>query len=128
MALKTFNFPMHVVETRYPQSSNAISFGGGYEFVSKPNAPDQVRYILHFELMKYHLNANGTANRTINPTWNIATLEDFYREHRLYEKFIYPHLIEGNLNVRFGTPLTFKPIKGGGGAVEPFTIELVLQP
>lgn len=128
MPLKIFDFPMHTIEVKYPQSSTTVTFGGGYDFVSKPNAPDQVRYTLHFETMKYFVDPYGAVDRLINPTWNIAALEDFYREHRLYEKFVYPHPVEGNLIVRFGTPLTFKSIKGGGGAVEPFSIELVLQP
>lgn len=126
---QTFNFPFHVFENQYPESSPKMQFGGGYEFAAKPSAPDQVRYILHFfEGMKYYLNANGTVNRTTEPTKNIAALEDFYKLHRLYEKFTYPHPADGNLTVRFAAPLKFKLKPLGLGTVEAFTVELLLQP
>lgn len=128
MPMETFNYPYHVSEIRYPQSSTAVSFGKGYEFVSKPNAPDQLRFMLHFPTMRIWVNPNGSLNAGFNPTYNMLNLMNFYERHRLYEKFIYPSPIKGNVVVRFGAPPTFKPIAGGGGTYEPFTLELVLQP
>lgn len=126
--MDTFNFPMHSFETVYPESSTKITFGGGYEFASAPKAPDQVKYKLHFATMVYFTNPNGSVNRLLNPTYNIATLEDFYKEHRMFKKFIYPHPADGNLTVRFAKPLSFKQKPGGLGTIEPFTIDLILQP
>lgn len=122
-----FNYPMHTFETRYPESSAKLQFGRGYEFASKPKGPDQVTYLLSFAAMKF-FTTGGVVNRTINPTINIAHLEDFYRQHRLYEKFIYPHPSDGNVTVRFKSPLTFKQMFGGLGTVEPFSVELTTQP
>jgi hypothetical protein len=123
----TFNYPYHSFETKYPESSVKLQFGRGYEFVAKPKGPDQVVYVLHFTAMKFFVTA-GVVNRTVNPTLNIAHLEDFYKTHRLYEKFIYPHPSDGNVNVRFKSPLTFKLKPFGLGTVEPFTVELLTQP
>lgn len=126
--MQTFNFPYFVEELKYPQSSTVVEFGGGYQFVSKPNAPDQIRFVLHFETMKFFLNANGTLNKITEPAYNMGRLIDFYEAHRLYEKFTYPSPVKGNVVVRFGSPLTYKPKAGGLGTVEPFSLELILQP
>lgn len=126
--MQTYNFPTYSFETVYPESSTKITFGKGYEFASAPSAPDQVGYKLHYESMAYFINPNGSVNRTVEAKINIAALEDFYKEHRLFKKFIFPHPAEGNLTVRFAKPLVFKQKPGGLGTIEPFTIELILQP
>lgn len=123
----TFNFPFHSFEKEYPESSKKLTFGNGYEYASKPKGPDQVRYILNFAAMKYFVQG-VVINRLVSPTINIATLEDFYLAHKLYEKFIYPSPDMGNLIVRFQSPLKFKQKPFGLGVVEPFAIELLTQP
>jgi hypothetical protein len=129
MAMQTFDFPYHTFEMEYPESSPKITFGGGYEFVSKPKAPDQLTITLHFQGMKYYMKVDGSGpSKTRNAQINIYALEDFYKTHRLYEKFIYPHPAEGNLTVRFKSPLKFKQQLGGLGTIEPFTVTLITQP
>lgn len=128
MPLQTFDFPFHSIEVEYPESSKKITFGGGYEFASRPRGPDQVIYKLHFEAMSFFTNGAGVADRLINPQINILTLEDFYKAHRMYEKFIYPHPAEGNLTVRFKSPLKYKQQPLGLGVIEAFSVELITQP
>lgn len=124
----TYNFPYYILEDKYPDSSAKISFGGGYEFASKPRAPDQITFMLHYETMVFIESAPGTLNLGSNPTLNMGVLRAFYESHRLYEPFIFPHPILGNVTVRFNKPLSYKLRKGGRGSVEPFDIELLLQP
>lgn len=126
--MQTFNFPYHRSELRYPEDSAVVRFGKGYEFASRPDAPPQLRFLLHFPTMKFFVTAGGAIDRTTQPQINLAKLMDFYEAHRLYEKFIYPSPIKGNVVVRFATPLDIVPLAGGGGACEPFTLELTGQP
>lgn len=126
--MQTFNFPYHTISVEYPESSKTMKFGRGYEFASKPDGPDQVKYTLHFfEGMSYFVT-NGQPDRTVNPTRNILTLEDFYKEHRMYEKFIYPHPAEGNVIVRFASPLKYEQRPLGLGVIKAFDVELITQP
>lgn len=126
--METFNFPKHTLSVKYPESSAKMTFGKGYEFATKPKGPDQVSYTLAFRGMFFFLNGDGTFDATSQPTINMATLEQFYTRHRLYEKFIYPHPALGNLVMRFDTPLEYKIQENGNGAVEPFTLTLLTQP
>ncbi|WP_375263921.1 hypothetical protein [Palleronia sp.] len=128
MPMERFDFPYHSFEVEYPESSPKITFGGGYEFVSRPKAPDQVTHHLHFVGMSYHIGTQGNASTQKNLQYNIRVLELFYQRHRLYEKFIYPHPVEGDLIVRFKTPLKFRQVPGGLGVIEPFTVTLITQP
>jgi hypothetical protein len=126
--MATFDFPYHELEVRYPESSIAVAFGGGYEFTSAPKAPDQVEYTLHFEAMFFFETVPGFTDDTKYPDLNMAVLEKFYNEHKMYKKFDYPHPTLGNLRVRFAAPLSYKIVKDGKGRVEPFSIRLKLQP
>lgn len=127
--METFAFPYHLMEVKYPDSSATVSFGGGYDFTSKPKAPDQVEYILHFNGMWFFTNLARTAyDLTREPKLNMALLEAFYQRHRLYGKFLYPHQTQGLIRVRFAEPLAYKIKENGRGQVEPFTIRLILQP
>ena len=126
--MKTFDFPYHVLEVEYPDSSIKVAFGGGYEFASKPKAPDQVEYIVNFETMFFFETLPGILDLEKYPKLNMAVLEKFYNDHKMYEKFIYPHPTLGNLVVRFAEPLRYKITKGGGGRVDSFSVKLRLQP
>lgn len=127
--METFAFPYHLIEVKYPESSTAVSFGGGYEFTSKPKAPDQVEYILNFKAMWFFANPDfSSVNLDYQPLVNMARLEDFYNRHKMYKKFIYPHQFKGNLVVRFAEPLNYKVVENGKGQVEPFSLRLKLQP
>lgn len=126
--METFDFPLHTLSAKYPESSAKMTFGRGYEFASKPKGPDQVTYTLAFRGMFFFLNPDGSFDTTTRPTINMAALEAFYVRHRLYEKFIYPHPALGDLVVRFDNPIEYKIQENGRGAVEPFTISLLTQP
>lgn len=127
--MKTFNFPYHRVGDAYPQSSTPVQYGGGYEFASKPRGPDQIVFKLNFAAMWYFEGPPGFVDATREPERNMAALQAFYEEHRLYEKFIYPHARRGNVVVRFKKPLEIpEGVIGGNGMLPSFTIELTLQP
>ena len=127
--METFVFPYHIMEVKYPDSGAAISFGGGYEFTSKPRAPDQVEYILNFEAMWFFTDlSDAKLDINKNPKMNMGLLEAFYNKHKMYGKFWYPHQTQGLLKVRFAEPLSYKIAKAGGGRVEPFSLRFKLQP
>lgn len=85
-------------------------------------------YILHFAAMKFFLNSSGNVSKTIQPTINMARLEDFYNVHKMYEKFILPLPGKGNLTVRFAKPLEYKIKENGNGLVDAFQLEVLTQP
>lgn len=126
--MQTFNFPYHKQSTKYPENSFRVTFGGGYQFVSKPQHKGQRIFTLYFTGMKFYLT-NGVINNTDSPTLNMQKLIEFYEAHELYEPFTYPHPVFGNVTVRFNTPLEIpKGYSGGTGVVEDFQIELIEQP
>lgn len=125
--MDTFDFPYHTLDVKYPESSIAVSFGGGYEFTSKPKAPDQVEYNVNFRAMFFFENS-GVLDLAKYPKANMAVLENFYNAHKMYEKFIYPHPTLGNITVRFAEPLAYKIAEDGKGRVEAFSIKLKSQP
>lgn len=126
--MDTYDFPYYVLEDRFPESSVKMSFGGGYEFASKPKAPDQIIFVLNYETMVFIESSPGTLDLSTNGKVNMGKLRKFYVDHRLYEPFSFPHPILGTVTVRFNKPLSYKLRKGGMGSVEPFTVELLYQP
>lgn len=127
----TFDFPYHLVpETDYPDSSVRVSFGRSWIFTAPPDAPDQRTFTLSFTGFKYYVDENGNIDHTTNANINnMAALEDFYQQVRLYDIFIYPHPVYGNVNVRFKDPLKVpKGVKGGDGVLEDFQISLIEVP
>lgn len=143
--MKVFDFPYHTFRTEYPESGNRVQLGGNYIFTAPPNGPDLRRFTLSFETMKYfiiprlaagiHLDfvnnkysirAPDSIDIETQPQINMGTLEAFYNEHKLHKSFIYPHPVYGNVEVKFMSPLKIpEGIKGGGGALESFQIELI---
>lgn len=128
--MNTFDFPYHARPvTVYPDNSARVQFGGAYEFVSAPNAPDQRLFILTFAAMRYYFNSDSTLNAATNAQWNYKALRNFYEAQRLYTKFIYVHPEFGSLIVRFHKPLVDpKLIDNSNGITESFDIELIEQP
>ncbi|MBN9551300.1 MAG: hypothetical protein J0H31_21145 [Alphaproteobacteria bacterium] len=114
--MQTFDFPFHLVEDQYPQSSTVIQFGGGYQFATKPNGPDQITFKLTFKAMWFYERSPGVVDRD-------------YEAHRLYEPFYYPHARRGLVVVRFAKPLQIpKGVEGGNGQLEQVNLEFTLQP
>ena len=127
--MQTFDFPYHKAGLKYPDNSGSVQLGKGYTFVGRPVLPAQRIYTLSFPAMWWILDANGDRDDTTDPQRNIGALENFYAEHQLYEKFIYPGHIHGNVVVRFTKPLEIpEPLDGGLGRLPSFTIELTEQP
>lgn len=128
--MQTFNYALHKVETQYPESSIRVQFGKSWQFAAKPDAPDQRVFKLTFSGFKYYIDENGQVEAETNEfVNNLYSLELFYQSVRLYEKFVYPHPVYGNVVVRFNKPLLVpKGVHGGNGVVEDFTIEFVEQP
>lgn len=127
--MQTFDFPFHTVSDEYPTSSTVIQFGGGYQFATKPNGPDQLTFKLAFEAMWFFERSPGVVDRDREPQINMALMQDFYEAHRLYEKFYYPHPTRGLVVVRFAKPLQIpKGVKGGNGKTDQVNLEFILQP
>jgi hypothetical protein len=126
--METFDFPYFTWTVRYPESSTKVKFGRGYEFASKPKGPDQVTYVLHFATMKFYESSPGVVDLNAQPKINIARLEAFYSQHKLYEKFTLPLPGKGNLVVRFNKPLEYKVKENGQGTVDAFQLEVLTQP
>jgi hypothetical protein len=127
--MDTFDFPNFTWTVKYPESSGSVKFGRGWQFASKPKGPDQVTYLLKFEAMQFFTDAAGNVITTgAGRAWNMARLENFYNDKKLYEKFILPLPGKGNITVRFAKPLEYTLLKNGGGLTEPFTLEVLSQP
>ncbi len=126
MALETFNFPYHVVETTNPESGYRGQLGGSYTFTSPPTDPDQRVFNLSFPVMKFFVDSLGVPDALISPEVNMMALIRFYQTHKLHQSFIYNHPVHGQLEVKFNKPLVEPAgIPAGGGAVEKFTVELI---
>jgi len=124
--METFNFPFHTERTEYPEDSKPIRFGGSYTFSTKPNGPPQRSFVLTFPGMIWYFNSNGTVDTTTNPSLNMGRLDAFYRTHRMFNTFTYPHPVYGNLTVRFETAFKHpERMKGGTGATDQFEIRLI---
>lgn len=127
--MQTFDFPFHLVEDQYPESSTTIQFGGGYQFATKPKGPDQITFKLTFKGMWFFERSPGVVDRDRDPQINMALMQDFYEAHRLYEPFYYPHPRRGLVTVRFSKPLQIpKGVERGNGQTEQVNVEFILQP
>jgi hypothetical protein len=129
--METFLFPYHLLSEDYPDSSDKVQFGRGWEFASAPKGPDQIVFVLSFPMMQFYETTKGSKvlDLTKNVTRNMGALIAFYERNRGYNKFIYPHPWRGNVIVRFDKPLQVpKGIAGANGITEAFEIRLKLQP
>lgn len=126
--MANWDFPYHTFEAVYPEHSSRVQFGRGYEFVTRPSAPDQVTWKLYFRTMVFFANAAGKPISSMQPQINMLRLIEFYELKGLHEVWTYPHLIKGNIQVRFRSPLTYRLTEGGLGTVDPFSLELIEQP
>lgn len=124
-----FIWNKHRYSTEYADSGFRMELGRSYQFSSEPDGPDQRIFTLYFETMKYFEAPSGGVDKTVSPSINMALLEDFYIQNRMWRTFVYNHPVYGPLNVKFNKPLRIpKGIFGGGGALEPFDIELIEIP
>lgn len=115
--------------TKYPESGTRVQLGGSYMFTAPPSAPDQRIFTLTLAGMQYFVNANGSINTALYPSRNMAVLEQFYNDHKLYLTFDFTHPVLGAVKCKFNRPLEIpKGIPGGNGVLEEFDIELVEMP
>lgn len=129
MALDVFDFPYHTVETENPDSGTRGQFGGSYLFTAPPTDPDQRIFTLHFPTMKFFLDEEGDIDSTVNPSYNMKRLIDFYIAHKTHASFRYDHPYHGTLEVKFYKALKEpEGIPKGNGAVKEFTLQFVEIP
>lgn len=126
--MQTFDFPFHLVSTQYAVTGSKVELGNAYSYTSKPTAPGKRVFTLNFKVMKYFV-VGGTISSTKLPQINMAVLEKFYQDHEMWQTFIYPHPVYGNLNCKFNKPLQVpQGIEQGDGALQSFSLELEEQP
>lgn len=128
--LPLFDFPFHIVESRYPVDGTSVQFGSSYTFSAAASGPPQRMFSLEFAAMRWFLDPlTQLVDPTQQPQQNLAALDAFYQLNRLSQPFHYPHPMYGTLVCRFLKPLIIpKQLPGGSGAVAPMTIELVEVP
>lgn len=128
MSLDTFNFEWYRIQPgQYPNGSN-VQMGKGVEFGVKPLLPIQRTFILKFSGLLWLKNDGGTFDSSVQSTRNILKLLEFYEAKLCWQRFVLPHEIYGNLNVRFKDP--FAPpdsIEGGSGLTQPFDMTVTEQ-
>lgn len=129
MALETFNFPYHTVETTNPDSSTRIQMGNSYIFSAAPSAPDQRSFKLYFKTMKVYETSGGAIDYVTDQAMNFMRLVQFYQTHKTYKSFLYPHPLHGTVEVKFKSPLVEpKGVEGGFGHTEAFDVEFIEIP
>ena len=124
-----FNFPYHTVRTEYPESGFRVQLGNSYQYSAPPPAPDQRVFKLKFKILKWFTTPTGQIDRAAQPEINIALLEDFYLQHKMFATFTYNHPVHGSVSVRFNKPLQIpEGIEGGDGAVPGVEVEFIEVP
>ena len=125
--METFDFDYHSFATKYPETGTRMKLGNSYTYTASPTSPPARIVTLYFDKMEVLMISDGVPDLTTRPETNFNRLEAFYREHELHKTFIYPHVMFGNLFVKFSKPLEMPRITRGGW-VPAFTLELEEQP
>ena len=129
MTLPVFNFPFHLREVKYPQSSNVVKLGGNWDYATAPQAPDQREITLTVPALVYYTNSDESLDYTTNPQVNLGCLEQFYQSVRQFGMFTYPDPAYGNITVRFKTPLQIpRGEVGSQGSVKGLTVTFTEVP
>lgn len=127
--MATFPCEYFLISTKYPDSGTRIQLGNSYTYTAPPMAADQRIFRLTLAGMQYFVNANGTINTTTETNRNMAVLEAFYNEHKLYLAFDFNHPVLGAMTCKFNRPLEIpNGIPGGNGVLESFEVELMEIP
>lgn len=117
------------VQTRYPQSGTQVRLGNSYMYTAPPVAPDQRTFIVKVQGMQYFVNSNGTINTTLQTGRNMAVLEQFYNDHKMYMSFDFDHPVYGTLKCKFSRPLEIpEGFIGGNGILPAFDLEFIEIP
>lgn len=115
-----------VVQELPPEEPNVTSFNG-WDFTSKSVIPYRRKFSMRLHGIRWILNGDANALDIItNPTLNAGRLAKFYRDHRTYEPFNFPHEYLGTILVRFHAPVTIPVgLPNSFGLVEPFDVMLI---
>ncbi len=127
--MAVFSFPNHRVSTEYPDSSLRMQMGNSYQFSAPPPAPDQRKFILKFAVMKWFVTPSGGLDLNTHPDINLALLDQFYNQVKLWGTFTYSHPVYGDLSCRFNKPLVIpEGVEQGNGTVMNIQVELIEVP
>lgn len=126
---EVFTYQYQSIKTENPESGVRIQMGGSYVFSTPSPDPDQRKFTLKFNAMRYYFDEDDELDETINEPFNMLSLIKFYGRHKLYKSFQYQHPVHGLMEVKFSKPLVEEEVEPGGfGVVKPFDIELIEIP
>ena len=127
--MEIFIWKYHTQSTEYPEGFTA-KLGNSYTFAAEPSSVDQRLFKLSFPTMFYYMEVDGvTLNLAKLPSINMGALEAFYKVHRQWKSFIYPHPIYGDVVAKFNKPLVVpQGTVAGNGSLQGFGLELLEQP
>lgn len=98
-------------------------------YTSPPVAADQRTFIVKVQGMQYFLTDLNAIDLSESPGRNMAVLEAFYNEHKMYLNFDFTHPVYGLVVCKFSTPLEIPDgISGGNGILPTFDLELIEIP
>lgn len=127
--MATFPCTYFTYQTRYPESGIRVQLGNSYQYDVAPEAPDQRIFTLTLPGMQYFLTSGGAIDLVASPGRNMAVLEAFYNTHKRAMAFTFVHPVLGSLQCKFNRPLEIPDgLPGGGGVLNPVTLELVEIP
>lgn len=99
----------------------------GWPFTAKPKVPYQREFKVTLQGLRWYLNVGGTAlDETTDTKKNVGRLLRFYRDHRLWDSFLYNHEYLGAIRVRFSKPVTVpKGLGDTGGKLDSIEVNLI---
>lgn len=117
------------VQTKYPTSGTQVRLGNSYTYTAPPTAPDQRTFIVKVQGMQYFVASNGSIDTVTEPGRNMAVLEQFYNDHKMYMTFQFEHPVYGTVDCKFSRPLEIpEGVAGGTGVLPTFDIEFIEIP
>lgn len=127
--MATFPATYFTVQTKYPQSGSRVQLGNSYLYTAPPLAADQRIFNVKLQGMTYFVGSDDFLDYTVQLGRNMAVLEQFYLDHKLYLTFQFNHPVYGVVNCKFNQPLQIpEGIPGGSGMLPTFEVELVEIP
>lgn len=127
--MATFPCEYFLFSTKYPDSGSRIQLGNSYVYTSPPPAPDQRVFRLTLAGMQYFVTPEGVIDLFTSTSRNMAVLELFYNDHKLYLPFDFNHPVLGLVSCKFNRPLEIpQGMPGGNGVLESFELELIEIP
>lgn len=121
------DFMIHTCDMEYISQGFTVDMGDGYTFATDGKSPVVRKLSLTFTGYKWYMNEDGSVdsetNKSIN---NMGALRDFWLKHLTHKQFIYKHPTEGDLKVRFSSPLKIPSLRSVGfSVVKDFNVSLI---